>query len=450
MIYLTANHHDDFRPVAIYYKSKGLDTLYESNGSVVFPPEGNFLAVGFGFHHYKHKMDINLVYSLIEAGAGIVYVCDELPSNYILHDNIVYIKTGFNWFSHLLFKNPQVFKAVFHNNTRDGIKYATAFSQFSGYRIPIIEDISHISKIKNITTQLKKTKKFLIETFDGIGDILMSLPSAYTLHKQGWKVSYFVHPNRASIFNNLEFIDKVYTNREEIPIYLFSKHIILTHRLSTYSLSFNQQHRIYSSAYLCGLSKEELLIHKPIIKLSEDEKKWALDFVKNYKNPVGICWSSYGTNRSYFRDYTQQLINLLTKKKFGCSTYTPIILSGENNQFPFKGAIDMSGKTTLRQLFALVWALDYIITVDTGILHIAGAFDKPTIALMGPIPAEWRCSTYKNCIPLEPKVTCYKHCWDCQAIEPSKRMCRVYESYCLRTIKPNEIYSTLRKLKKYV
>ena len=443
MIYLTSNLNDSFRPVTIYYKSKESDTFHESTGCTVFPPECNILTVGFGFHHYEHKMDTHFINKLIKLTIGIIYICDELPWNAVRHENIVYIKTGFNWFTHMLIRNPQVFKAVFHNNTSYAKKYAEAFSQFQGYKLPILKNAEEIKKIKVISKQIIGSKKILIETFDGLGDILMSLPTAYTFHKQGWEVDYYVALNKKEIFENLDFVNKVYTRKEKIPIYAYNKHFILTHKLSTYGLAFNQQHRIYSSAYLCGLANKELEIKKPIITLSDKEKEYANTILKGHKNTVGICWFAYGTNRSYFRDSVQQLIDMMNIKRLGAPKFTPVLLGTE--KFPFQGAIDLTGQTTLRQLFALINKLDYIITVDTGVLHIAGAFDKPTLALMGPIPAEWRCSTYKKCTSLTPKIPCYP-CWDKQSVEPKKRKCNIIESFCLRTMNSKILYKELVRL----
>lgn len=440
MIYLSTNNLDNLKPVKIHYKSFSGDNLVENFGSVIFPPDNvKCLVIGFCFHHSNKSQDYYFIESLIKHNIGIIYVCDRLPENPIINNNIVYVETGFYWFTHTLIVNPLVFSGVFHNNTKDGLKYANLFSQFTGFKIPIINDTSNLELLKKSLDLNKEYYHILIETYDGLGDVLMSLPAAYTLNKLGHKVAYLVDKSKVPVFKNLDFIHKVYIHRSEVPIHLY-RHISLTHRLSAYNLQFNQQHRIYSSAFLCGLSKDALRIEKPIIVLDEEEKLYAKELLKDYKNTVGICWYAFGSNRSYFADYTQQLIDLLNKNGF-----TPIILGTKKENF--KDCVDLTNKTDLRQLFSIVWALDAIITVDTGVLHIAGAFDKLTIALFGPIPAEWRCSTYKNCYPLQSKLRCCP-CWDMQRVPVEERKCNVYESYCLRKITPRIILKTLKKVYK--
>ena len=48
------------------------------------------------------------------------------------------------------------------------------------------------------------------------------------------------------------------------------------------------------------------------------------------------------------------------------------------------------GKTTLREMAALLQACDVVVSCDTGALHMAIALNRPVVALFGPTnPAEW-------------------------------------------------------------
>ena len=82
--------------------------------------------------------------------------------------------------------------------------------------------------------------------------------------------------------------------------------------------------------------------------------------------------------------------------------------------------------------------------MDTSVLHIAGAFDKKTIALFGPIRPEWRCSTYKNCIPVRPNVPCV-NCDDRQSISPDKCLCNRIKDACMKSIRPESIMKLVLK-----
>ena len=443
MLYLNSNPH--LRQTLIYYKSKQSDSFYTSQGIAVFTAiDTEYTVLGYGYHDDNTPLDVAFIEQLLTKNINIVYVCTQMPVNAIKHDRIVYVETKQRWFSHLLFKNPQGIKAVFHNNVTSAKVKAKLFASQYGAELPVITDSKDLPILKQISKKLQQDKTFVIETYDGMGDVLMSLPTAKTLHSLGWKVQYSVEPGNASILDNLDFVDKVYTSSTQIPLHLVKSYVSLSGRLSEYSLDFNKQHRVYSTAYLCGLRNQDLVTLKPTIVLSKEEKEYATELLKKYKKTVGVCWYSYSSHRSYFRDYTQKLCTKLTSLG-----YTPIMLGTQ--KFKFEDCIDLVGKTSMRQLFALINQLDCVITADTGVLHVAGALDKPTIAIMGHIPAEWRCSTYKNCYPLVPdktKVPCYP-CSDRQWVAPEDRMCtQKEEGYCLRTITPDVILDKFKEISK--
>ena len=385
--------------IQIAYKSHADPAkLHYSNGSTVFPPKGQCLVVGFYFHNHDRTLPRSILIDLIRKNVGIVYVCDEMPNKPIIDDHIVYVVTQFRWFTQHIFTDISFFKGILYN--KGGEKYAKLLARNSKFSIPII------SRAKELTIESIKqdvvshSKDVIIETYDGLGDVIMSLPSAQTLHSLGYKVNYLTYPHFNEIFNNLKFINKVYNVKETVSTTNFAKYVSLTSKLSNYSYAFNQQNRIYSSAFFCDLAPKQLVTNVPTLVTNPEEKKWARELLKGYKHTVGIGWRANGFARSYPKEYTTKLVNLASFQG-----YTPVILSADNTQF--KGAINLGGKTSIRQLFALIEALDYIVTVDTGTLHVAGAFGTPTIALIGPIDASWRCSTYKNCYPLKPNIPCY-------------------------------------------
>lgn len=57
------------------------------------------------------------------------------------------------------------------------------------------------------------------------------------------------------------------------------------------------------------------------------------------------------------------------------------------------GAVNLAGKTTLKTLAALYQRAEFVLTTDTGPMHIAAAMNKPVVALFGPT-APWRTGPY--------------------------------------------------------
>ena len=77
--------------------------------------------------------------------------------------------------------------------------------------------------------------------------------------------------------------------------------------------------------------------------------------------------------------------------------------------------VNLMSKTELREASALINSSDLLITVDSGLLHIAGALGKKTLALFGNMPPELRIKYYPKCEAIYneglPCVPCYNHCY---------------------------------------
>ncbi len=91
-------------------------------------------------------------------------------------------------------------------------------------------------------------------------------------------------------------------------------------------------------------------------------------------------------------------------------------------------AANFAGKTSLRQLAALYEKVEFVVTTDTGPMHIAAAVGTPTIALFGPT-APWRTGPYGEGHRI---VTIEKHCAPC-----FRRECPHID--CMKKITPDMV-----------
>ena len=208
------------------------------------------------------------------------------------------------------------------------------------------DNFKKLKQLKSKVTKWNSERSILIHTEDGLGDVLMTLPTAKTYKERGYKVYYVVNPVMSSIFNNLDFVDKVYTRLDYSPVKLVTYFFETTHKLSNYGKDWNQQNRIYSTAFLCGLTPKDLTIQKPILVLSKEEKDFASNLLKNYKNTVAISWHAVGTNRTYPYKNVLQLIDLLKDKG-----YFPMIVDTHVADFKNK-CLDLTNKLIFRPLLA--------------------------------------------------------------------------------------------------
>lgn len=93
---------------------------------------------------------------------------------------------------------------------------------------------------------------------------------------------------------------------------------------------------------------------------------------------------------------------------------------------------DMTGKTTLRQLAGLIKNAAYMVTNDTGPMHIAAAFGVPTFAIFGPTSPE-RTGPYGHNHTI---IRSGLRCSPCY-----KRKCSPLE--CLESITPENVFDKI-------
>lgn len=115
-------------------------------------------------------------------------------------------------------------------------------------------------------------------------------------------------------------------------------------------------------------------------------------------------------------------------------TATRIVLLGAPSEKPVADAIrgrcaapivDLVGKTSLRQLAALLDLSDRVVCLDSGPMHIAAALGKPIVALFGPTDASRTGPYSSSARVLTHEITC-RPCL--------KRVCRFGHQDCLRKL----------------
>ena len=110
-----------------------------------------------------------------------------------------------------------------------------------------------------------------------------------------------------------------------------------------------------------------------------------------------------------------------------------------NPQSLIPNLIDLSGKTTIKELAAISEASDLFIGVDSAPMHIAAAVGTPVIALFGPTGKEWMPYGLGN-IVISKDMPC-KPC--------KKGMCEGIELRdCMTAIKPDDVKEAVNKILK--
>ena len=124
--------------------------------------------------------------------------------------------------------------------------------------------------------------------------------------------------------------------------------------------------------------------------------------------------------------------------------HVQILLLGSPNDRPVCDPIasavpavkKLAGKTTLKEVIALISQIDALVTNDSGLMHVASAFERPVIAMYGSTDYHHTppFSKYSEIVSLD------LECAPCQ-----KRECPLGHHHCMELLKPETVYSALRK-----
>ena len=99
---------------------------------------------------------------------------------------------------------------------------------------------------------------------------------------------------------------------------------------------------------------------------------------------------------------------------------------------------NLSSKTSINDLMSLISKLDLFITGDSGPMHIAAAFQIPTVAIFGPTN-ENETSQWMN-----EKSVIVKKNLECQPC--MKRSCPLHHHNCMKLIDSNDVLEATKEL----
>lgn len=100
-------------------------------------------------------------------------------------------------------------------------------------------------------------------------------------------------------------------------------------------------------------------------------------------------------------------------------------------------SINIAGKTTIKQLAALIEKAALLIANDGGIVHLASALNIPVIALFGPQDPGKFGPWSGNGIAFHKKVDCFP----C-----SQKKCNLKDDPCIHRIEADEVFSGIKNI----
>lgn len=163
---------------------------------------------------------------------------------------------------------------------------------------------------------------------------------------------------------------------------------------------------------------------------------------------LGIVGSKAVKNwdKELFCDFIQKVNNIF------CNKYCFLIMGGADAADTAKyivsktdNCIDFTGKTNIKVSVALIKCCEIYVGIDTGLMHIADALGKPSIALYHSLPDRHGVTSYgpvrwgahtKHSIIIEPQ----------KGIDGCSMYCRKEYAHCINTISPDLVFSKFKGL----
>jgi len=183
----------------------------------------------------------------------------------------------------------------------------------------------------------------------------------------------------------------------------------------------------------------------PQIFLREEDRRWADGALKNLGVPEGKPLigmnpgATYGLAKCWYPDRFGELGKRVAEK-----WETKVLLFGKEEERPIvheilrhlgtKG-IDLTGRTGLLQLAALLERCTLLVTNDTGTMHMATAVGTPVVALFGSTPPHITGPWGKEHVVVRKDVPC-SPCW--------KRICPT-DHQCMELITVDEVEEIVDK-----
>lgn len=265
--------------------------------------------------------------------------------------------------------------------------------------------------------RIKLGLKFRHEKYDQVFVLPNSLKSAITPLFSGIKRrTGFVGESRYILLNDIYRL-----NRHKLPL-----------MIDRFCALENNGNRPQDIPY------PELTVDKENQKSLAD--KLNIDLTKPL---IAFCPAAeFGPAKRWFPEHFAQLADMLVK-----DGYQVIILGSKKdtaisdeiiNLAKSKNIIDACGKTGLVDAVDLLGLAKYVVTNDTGLMHIACAVGSNVIAIYGS-------SSPHFTPPLSNKATILQTSLDCQPC--FARTCRFGHYNCLRFITPDMVYEKIIKNK---
>lgn len=269
---------------------------------------------------------------------------------------------------------------------------------------------------------LKKHKRAVVFFSAGVGDAILLVPLVNELKKNGYKVTgLFTSPYYCeSIFENTSLFDFIEVKKNKLALILFSilnfrkfdavflnhfsygkSHLALSNFFGKHIYTNYKEFTSAQSSHFIHFIEPKIDTHdalQNVFLFNLKANLQHLDFNLNYKpqqnNPFNlpenyiVVQVSSANNKAPFKNWPVEHWLYLFKHLSGKS----IVLLGDDHEThlnnpinlkEFPNVISLIGKTSLNEVMEIIYHSQFYIGLDSGLMHIAMALNKPTFTIFG-------------------------------------------------------------------
>ena len=271
---------------------------------------------------------------------------------------------------------------------------------------------------QSLITLMTTAPKLIFDNNPHINDIII-----VPLYKNRW----------LSSIKNL-----IYLRKQEYDILIFYNNT-LKRKLFSYLIGakenifikhFNNTHISYAFVdVLKRLGLQNIDTHYELF-ISQEDESFAKNFITSNSliNKSFLVFNPKGSTstRSLSKENIKKILMYLKKHE-----YSIVLLDYEKEYMDFEDLVLLCTSNNIMQVAALIEKSDYVLTTDTGIVHIADVYSKPMTVLYSDVFKEGE----------EPRNDSYIAEW--KSINPKTKMLR--DKYNVNNINLNSIFDILDK-----
>jgi ADP-heptose:LPS heptosyltransferase len=227
-------------------------------------------------------------------------------------------------------------------------------------------------------------KVISVKRVHGLGNLIFLLPVLDYYCSKGYTIE---------LFTNIEWRDFITAVR---PNYvLLKKNLENTIDLDDATKNISPQtHKTNEFCELLGVNSN-LLANKFFLSVPNEVIK------ENFKK-MGCYIVVAPTAGHKARQWPEKYIKDICKEQH----HKKIILVGKEKYGAFPCYLDLRDKLSVLELSSIIYNAELIISMDSGVLHLANALQKPTIAIFSGINPIYRVLEYHKCLVLQADLDC--------------------------------------------